>query len=36
VRMIAASRVERSELGPVARALGLMVLDEQTLEILTG
>jgi hypothetical protein len=36
VRMIAASRVERSELGPVARTLGLMVLDEQTLEILTG
>jgi hypothetical protein len=36
VRMIAASRVERTELEPVARALGVLVLDEQTLEILTG
>jgi hypothetical protein len=36
VRIISASRVERVELEQVARALGLMVLDEQTLEILTG
>jgi hypothetical protein len=36
VRIISASRVERSELERVARALGVMVLDEQTLEILTG
>ena len=36
VRIISASRVERNELERAARALGLMVLDEQTLEILTG
>lgn len=36
VRIISASRVERSELERVAQALGVMVLDEQTLEILTG
>jgi len=36
VRIISAARVERNELERVARALGVMVLDEQTLEILTG
>jgi hypothetical protein len=36
VRIISASRVERDELNQVARALGLLVLDEQTLEMLSG
>ena len=36
VRMISASRLERAEVERAARALGLMVLDEQTLEILSG
>jgi hypothetical protein len=36
VRIISASRIERDELDRAARALGLMVLDEQTLEMLTG
>ena len=36
VRIISAARIERAEVERIARALGLMVLDEQTLEILTG
>ncbi len=36
VRIISAARLERGEVERIARALGLMVLDEQTLEILTG
>lgn len=36
VRIISAARVERGELERLARDLGLLVLDEQTLEILTG
>lgn len=36
VRMIGATRVERVELERVAAALGLLVLDEQTLEMLSG
>lgn len=36
VRAISASSVARVELEPVAKALGLLVLDEQALEILTG
>jgi hypothetical protein len=36
VRAIAAAQVHREELERIGRALGLVVLDEQALEILTG
>jgi hypothetical protein len=36
VRMISASRVEPAELQRLAATLGLLVLDEQSMEMLTG
>jgi len=36
VRIISAARVDRGELARIAGAMGLLVLDEQSLEMLTG